>query len=46
MSRGKDGFRRWDGVCVLVCLCVCECMRQITSVYEHQRLGLRTKVAL
>lgn len=30
------------------CLCarVCECMRQITSVYEHQRPRLWKKVAL
>lgn len=40
MSRGKDGFGRWDGVCVCACLCVCVCasMREMTFTYEHQGL--------
>lgn len=36
MSRDKDGFGRWDGICV--CHCVCEYMSEMNCAYELQKL--------
>lgn len=32
MSRAKDGFGRWNGVCVSWCVCVCEYIRRLVHM--------------